>query len=72
MKQKIYNCNSLYIRKHLSKEGPRETFVVHHGKTARIFAGAAGVINFLNGKISESHLMSVEDWLNDIDTTDAA
>ena len=72
MKQVIYNDSGVYIRLHKSKEGPKETFVVHLDNTARIFPAPAGLINYLNGKIEESQLVDIEDWLNNLEPTTAA
>ena len=72
MKATIYNESGVYIRLHKSKEGPKETFVVHYDNTARIFPAPAGLINYLNGKIKESQLVSIEDWLNNLESSTAA
>ena len=72
MKATVYNESGVYIRLHKSKEGPKETFVVHHANTARIFPGPVGLINYLNGKIEETQLVSIEDWLNNLEPPTAA
>ena len=72
MKTQSYKEGNIYIQLHKSKEGPKETFVLHHKMTARIFLGAAGLINYLNGKITEKQLQGVELWINSLDEPIAA
>lgn len=70
MKPQTYRTDAVTVQQHKSKEGPRITWVVHQAMTARVFLGEAGVINFLNGRITEQELQSVEHWLNSLDSGD--
>ena len=68
----IYKATNLMIQFHKSREGPRETYVLHHRMTSRIFLGAAGLITYLKNKISDTQLVDIECWLSSLDEPLAA